>query len=298
MVTPAVSPFHPSFPAEFPPFWASDWGEDACGPWIAFCYRGVRQQLRWIRPGDFLMGSPENEPERLDDETPHRVILSQGFWLADTACTQALWQAVMGNNPRGFQGEERPVENVSWDDVQAFLSRLNHAAPDPGFRLPTEAEWECACRAGTTTAFWFGDQITPEQVNYDGNYPYADGAKGLYRKETVPVKELPRNGWGLYQMHGNVWEWCQDWYGDYPDETVVDPTGPMEGEARVLHGGGWVDFGRRVRSAYRGRGDPGDRDGIGGFRLARGQGASQSLPEAGEEGQAGRAGETKRSAVE
>ena len=242
-----------------------------------------------------MMGSPGNEAERWNDETPHRVILTRGFWLADTACTQALWQVVMGDNPSRFKGEERPVENVSWDEAQDFLTRLNHVAPEPGFRLPTEAEWEYACRAGTTTAFWFGDQITSEQVNYDGNYPYAGGIKGLYREETVEVKALPCNGWGLYQMHGNVWEWCQDWFGAYPAETVVDPTGPTEGEDRVLRGGSWIFDGQLARSASRLALGPGLRYDGAGFRLARGQVVRQDLPEAGGEGQADRAGETERS---
>jgi formylglycine-generating enzyme required for sulfatase activity len=142
--------------------------------------------------------------------------------------------------------------------------------------LPTEAEWEYSCRAGTTTPFSFGDQITPEQVNYDGNYPYAGGKKGLYREETVPVKDLPCNDWGLYQMHGNVWEWCQDWFGDYDLSVVEDPAGPSEGGSRVLRGGGWIDLGRNVRSAYRLAFAPGDRNGDFGFRLARGQASQET----------------------
>ncbi len=258
-------------PPEFPVPWASDWGEDTYGLWMAFRYRGVRQCLRWIEPGEFMMGSPASEAERLDDETQHHVILTEGFWLADTACTQALWQAVMGDNPSSFKGEERPVKRVSWDDVQRFIERLNPLAPDGGFRLPTEAEWEYACRAGTTTPFWFGDQITPEQVNYDSNYPYAGGSKGKYRNETVGVKALPCNGWGLYQMHGNVWEWCQDGYDPYPSATVVDPVGSAEGAERVRRGGGWFGDGGYVRSARRDRCDPASRFASIGFRLARGQ---------------------------
>ncbi len=201
-------------------------------------------------------------------------------WLADTTCTQALWQAVLGDNPSRFKGEDRPVENVSWDDAQRFIARLNELVSDGGFRLPTEAEWEYACRAGTRTAFWFGDQISPEQVNYDGDYPYAGGQTGLNRGETVEVKALPCNGWGLYQMHGNVWEWCQDWFGDYPAEMVVDPTGPAEGERRVLGGGSWVSYGRNARSAARFPGGPGSRRDVYGFRLARGQTAQPGEPEA------------------
>ena len=263
------------FPPEFPAAWASDWGEDAYGLWMSFCYHGVRQQLRWIPPGEFLMGSPEGEPERFYDETRHRVLLSRGFWLADTTCTQALWQAVMGENPSRFTGDDRPVEQVSWDEVQCFLARLNDAAPELALRLPTEAEWEYSCRAGTTTAFWFGDQITPAQVNYDGNYPYAGGKQGVYREETVPVKALPCNGWGLYQMHGNVWEWCQDWHGPYPTGSVIDPGGPAEGAGRVLRGGGWFYHGRLARSARRFAYAPRFRVDSVGFRLARGQAGSR-----------------------
>jgi formylglycine-generating enzyme required for sulfatase activity len=282
-----------SLPADFPAPWACDWGEDRYGLWMAFRYRGVKQCLRWIAPGEFLMGSPETEAERWDRETQHPVVLTQGYWLADTACAQALWRAVLGDNPSRFKGEDRPVENVSWDDAQGFIERLNKLVPEGGFRLPTEAEWEYACRAGTTTAFWFGDQITPEQVNYDGNYPYAGGPKGQYREHTVAVKALPCNGWGLYQMHGNVWEWCQDWFGEYSSETVIDPTGPAEGEGRVLRGGGWISSGWGVRSASRARDDPGHRNAIyGGFRLARGQTAGQGEPEARAGNRASRAGQT------
>ena len=275
MSEPEISPRHRSytefFPAEFPAFWASDWGEDTYGLWMAFRYRGVRQQLRWIEPGEFVMGSPENEAQRWEDEVHRKVRLSKGFWLADTTCTQALWQAVMGENPSNFKGEENPVDSVSWEDTQLFIEKLNAIVPGQGFRLPTEAEWEYACRAGTETPFWFGDQITLEQANYDGNYPYVGGKKGLYREETVPVKALPCNGWGMYQMHGNVYEWCQDWYGDYDLNALVDPTGSAEGQQRVLRGGSWNNLGRLVRSALRDANDPGGRGGHIGFRLARGQ---------------------------
>lgn len=220
------------------------------------------------------MGSPEADAERTNNEKQHRVILTQGFWLADTACTQALWRAVMGDNPSRFKGDERPVENVSWEDVQRLIERLNELTPGGGFRLPTEAEWEYACRAGTTTPFWFGERITPKQVNYDGDYPYPGGLPGKYREKTVEVKALPCNGWGLYQMHGNVWEWCQDWYGNYLMKRVVDPTGRVRGTKRVLRGGGWFNVGGDVRSAIRRATTPvGRHDGIG-FRLAQGKAPS------------------------
>jgi formylglycine-generating enzyme required for sulfatase activity len=244
---------------------------DQYGSYTDINIQGVIQRFRWIEPGEFLMGSPTTEPERYDHETQHRVILTQGFWLADTACTQALWQAVMGNNPSDFTGRERPVEGVSWDDTQQFIARLNALVPGGGFRLPTEAEWEYACRAGTMTPFWFGHQIIPEQVNYDGNHPYASGRKGKYRQEMMEVKALPCNGWGLYQMHGNVCEWCQDWFGDYPSAAVHDPMGPATGEERVYRGGSWFSSTRNVRAAYRVADDPGlPYVGLG-FRRARGQ---------------------------
>ncbi|MCI0734135.1 MAG: formylglycine-generating enzyme family protein, partial [Methylococcaceae bacterium] len=211
------------------PEWADDFGVDENGIYAVFRFRNVAQTLRWIPPGSFRMGSPENEPERSDDETPHEVVLTRGFWLADTTCTQALWEAVMGDNPSYFKGRDRPVETVRWEDTQAFLEKINSGVPGLALRLPTEAEWEYACRAGTATPFWFGGQIAPEQVNYNGNYPYAGGAKGRYRQETVAVKSLPCNPWGLYEMHGNVWEWCQDWYGGYDVEGIVDPAGPSGG---------------------------------------------------------------------
>src|SRR5919109_3308697 len=238
------------FPNPFPALWADEWGEDEFGLWMALTFQGVRQLFRWILPGTFLMGSPEDEPERYDDETQHPVTLTQGYWLADTACTQALWEAVTGENPAYFKDDaSNPVEQVSWNSVQEFIARLNSLVPELKARLPTEAQWEYACRAGTTTPFSFGKNITPEQVNY----------KGLYRGKTVPVKSLPPNPWGLYEMHGNVWEWCQDWYGDYPAEPGVDPIGPSEGADRVLRGGSWNDFGRRVRSASRYGYGPGAR---------------------------------------
>jgi sulfatase modifying factor 1 len=202
------------FPNPFPTLWASEWGEDEFGLWMALTFQGVRQVFRWILPGTFLRGSPESEPGRYDDETQHPVTLTQGYWLADTACTQALWQAIMGENPAYFKDDaNNPVESVSWDGVQQFIDKLNGLIPNLNVRLPTEAQWEYACRAGTTMPFSFGKDITPEQVNYNDKYPYAGGKKGFFRKKTVPVKSLPANPWGLYEMHGNVLEWCHDCYG-------------------------------------------------------------------------------------
>ncbi len=257
------------------PGWARDQGVDAQGWWAEFEVRGLVQRMRWIPPGQFLMGSPENEPQRTAEgeyaETQHQVTLTQGFWLADTACTQALWRAVLGESPSRFVGDERPVEQVSWDDlVQRFLPALNALVPGVEAVLPTEAQWEYACRAGTTSPFAFGDNITTDQVNYCGNYPYAGGPKGQYREQTLDVKALPANAWGLHQMHGNVWEWCADWVGPYPGEGVIEPLGPPGGRRRVLRGGTWIGDGGYCRSAIRLGFDPGNRSGNFGFRLALG----------------------------
>lgn len=157
-----------------------------------------------------------------------------------------------GSNPSHFQDDPRnPVEQVSWDDVQGFIGELKRRLPGLPVRLPSEAKWEYACRAGTTTPLSFGEDITPELVNYDGNHPYAGGEKGLYRQKTVPVASLPANPWGLCEMHGNVCEWCADRYGGYPTEPQVDPQGSQTGDGRVLRGGSWHIFGGCVRSAYR-----------------------------------------------
>ena len=216
------------------------------------------------------MGSPAYEPERSNNETQHPVTLSRGFWIAETPVTQALWEIFMGDNPSDFKGTELPVDSVSWDDAHRFISKLNGMKPELQLCLPTEAQWEYACRAGTTTPFYFGDNITTDQVNYDGNYPYNDGRKGEYREQTVGVKSLPPNAWGLYQMHGNVWEWCQDGYGDYLAEPVVDPQGVESGTYRVLRGGSWFNDGGYCRSADRLANDSAYRNYSYGFRLALG----------------------------
>jgi formylglycine-generating enzyme required for sulfatase activity len=277
--------------ADSPGRWTGDQplGVDAYGLYGDLTIEGVTQRFRWILPGTFRMGSPESEPERYANELQHEVTLTQGFWLADTACTQALWQAVMSGNPSTFKDDPRnPVETVSWEDAQRFIAALNARVPGLQARLPTEAEWEYACRAGTTTPFSFGENITPEQVNYHGGYPYAGGKEGLNRQRTVPVASLPANPWGVYEMHGNVWEWCQDWYGEYPSGPQVDPRGPAEeGAERVLRGGSWISFGRYCRSAYRFWFVPAGRYSYLGFRLARGQGASQGQGQASEERPAG-----------
>ncbi len=247
------------------PAWATAIGVDEYGLFADWQYESVVQRMRWIQPGLFWMGSPVEEAGRLSDrETLHSVMLTQGYWLADTACTQSLWEAVMGSNPSRFQGRNLPVEQVSWNDVSEFIDRINQKQLGLDFRLPTEAEWEYACRARTQTPYSFGDFIRADQANYYN--------EDHYRGEPVSVKDLPPNVWGLYQMHGNVYEWCQDWYeSEYGSEAVIDPIGPSQGSSRVLRGGSWDGGARFVRSAYRHCCSPEGRRSDFGFRLARGQ---------------------------
>ena len=216
-------------------------------------------KFTWISPGTFLMGSPKEEKERVANETQHKVTLSKGFYMGVYTVTQEQWKEVTGKNPSSFKGEKNlPVEQVSWDECQDFIKKLRKTDKKL-YRLPTEAEWEFACRAGTTTPFYFGATISTDQANYNGNFTYGTGKKGVFREKTTPVGSFPANAWGLYDMSGNVYQWCQDWYGDYPTNGVVDPQGPENGEYRVLRGGSWGDLPLNCRSAFRLRDGPGFR---------------------------------------
>ena len=250
---------------------------------------GIR--FRLIPPGTFMMGSPEDEPERSEDETRHEVTLARGIWVAETAVTQGQYKALTGENPSDFTGcDDLPVENVSWFDAVRCADLLSERAglescyevgsgeePDVrllglgrvGFRLPTEAEWEYFCRAGTTTPFWTGNNLTTDQANYDGNYPYEGNREGIKRGKTVPVRSFATNPWGLYEVHGNVWEWVWDWWGDDHSGSVTDPIGPSEGSYRVLRGGSWYYGARYCRSASRSWSLPGYRRVNLGLRLVR-----------------------------
>ena len=220
----------------------------------------IGMKFVWIPAGNFMMGSPKAEKDRWDHETQHKVKLSKGFYMGVHTVTQEQWQAVMGNNPSHFKGEKNlPVEKVSWDDCQEFVKKLRNKDKKQ-YRLPTESEWEYACRAGTTTPFHFGETISTDQANYNGDLTYGDGKKGVYRKKTTPVGNFPANAWGLHDMHGNVLQWCQDWYGDYPQNDAVDPQGAEKGAERVLRGGSWSLEPLNCRSAFRIRFVPGYRD--------------------------------------
>jgi len=218
---------------------------------------GVTLEMMYIPGGTFTM---ENEAKRKANKTQHKVTLSP-FFMGSYPVTQAQWEAVMGNNPSRFKGANRPVERVSWGDAVEFCEILSRKT-GKAYRLPTEAEWEYACRAGTTTPFYFGETITPDWVNYNGNHPYGSASK------TTDVGTFPPNRFGLYDMHGNVWEWCQDWHGDYPTGSVTDPTGPDTGSYRVKRGGDWSSTAGSCQSAYRDGDSPDDRDFRIGFRLA------------------------------
>ena len=227
---------------------------------------GVEMKFAWCPPGTFPMGSPAGEPQREDDETQHQVTLTRGYWLGIHLVTQAQWQAVMGSSPGQFRGDTFPVERVSWEDCQEFIKRL---AQKTGrrFRLPTEAEWEYACRAGTDTPFHFGKTISTDQANYDGRHTHGKCEKGVFQERTTPVAHFPANAWGLYDMHGNLWEWCQDRYWPYPSAEIIDPQGDNDGTARVVRGGTWYDGPWLCRSAYRGRAEPGRRFDLFGCRV-------------------------------
>ena len=216
---------------------------------------GETMEMIYVAPGSFVMGSPESEEGREDDETQHRVTLTKGFWLGKYEVTQKQWKSVMGNNPSHFKGDDLPVDNVSWNGCQKFIRKVNEQL-NCGARLPTEAEWEYACRAGTTGPY-AGDGL-------DGMGWY----KGNGRDRTHPVGQKRPNLWGFYDMHGNVWEWCNDWYSEYPSGSVTDPTGSASGGNRVVRGGSWFSSERRsCRSANRDRFNPGFRYGNFGFRL-------------------------------
>lgn len=258
------------WPPEFPPACASAWGDDQYGLWINVVIAGPVQRFRWIEPGEFVMGAPAGEPERRDDEGPlHVVRLTEGFWLADTACSQAVWEAVMVTNPSHFTDDpQNPVEQLSWDGVSRFLSRLDEMLSGVRVSLPTEAEWEYACRAGANEAFsWGNDTITPQQANYNGSYAYAGGVTGEYRGKTVPVKSFAPNAWGLYQMHGNVWEWCADGHRIYDNETQTNPRGP-EKASRVVRGGAWILDPEWLRAARHHERPRAFRSRIQGFRFS------------------------------
>ncbi len=228
---------------------------------------GRPQGFVWIQPGSFTMGSPMTEPDRDGDEGPQtQVAITSGFWMGRHEVTQREYVAIMGANPSHFKGETLPVDLVGWGEATHYCARLTEREatagrlpPQSAYRLPTEAEWEYACRAGTKTAFAFGSGLSSAQANYGGTYPN--------NGSTVPVESYAPNAWGLYDMHGNAWELCSDFYGLYPGGSVTDPKGPTAGSYRVIRGGCWADGAWFCRSAYRFSFGPGVWYGSIGFRV-------------------------------
>ncbi len=212
---------------------------------------GVTLEMVEILGGTFIMGSPASEAERDSDESPQHQVTVPGFFMAKYQLTQAQYQAITGNNPSYFKGDNRPVEQVIWNDAVTFCEKLSQKT-QKNYRLPSEAEWEYACRAGTTTPFYFGESITPELVNYDGNYTYGSVPKGQYRQQTTDVGSFPPNAFGLYDMHGNVWEWCFDDYIDsYSDAPKDGSALTGRSKFKVLRGGSWLSNPIGCRSADR-----------------------------------------------
>jgi formylglycine-generating enzyme required for sulfatase activity len=206
----------------------------------------------WVKPGTFMMGFPE-KAGRSRNETQHQVTLTKGFYLGKYEVTQAQWEQVnrwgknWRGNPSGFEGADHPVERVSWNDAVEFCNKPTEIEKKAGrvpqgmsYQLPTEAQWEYACRAGTTTAYSWGDSISLSNANYDFDVD-----------ETAPAGKYPANPWGFHDMHGNVWEWCADWYDTYPSRSVIDPEGTASNRARAYRGGGWWNDGKNLRSAMR-----------------------------------------------
>ena len=223
-----------------------------------------------VPAGSFQMGCDKNFDDCSDDELPrHSVTISKEFYLGKYEVTQEHWVAVMGSNPSKFKARTRPVEQVSWDDVQTFIRKLNAKEGSQKYRLPTEAEWEYAARADSGGKWCFGDDESrlSQFAHYDQDYDQCTSNESC----TNPVGKLSANAWGLYDMHGNVWEWVQDWYGEnyYSNSPATDPTGPSSGSCRVFRGGSWDRYAQLCRSALRNCRDPGYRNVDLGFRLAR-----------------------------
>ncbi|MCV2362178.1 formylglycine-generating enzyme family protein [Paucibacter sp. DJ1R-11] len=257
---------------DFPPPWASAWGDDQFGLWADLTVKGVTQRLRWIEPSGpegFWMGAPQKERDAIEqadvqrwanehESEPFRVVLDAGFWLADTPCTQAFWLAVMGDKPSRFSdqpnADQLPVEQVSWHEIERFILRFA-ATPDWACEdllgLPTERQWEYAARAGSRSAYWWGDRVDSVMASWE-------------QGGTTPVKRYPANPWGLFDVHSNVLEWCADLWQPRLDK----PEAELGGASHVVRGGSWINHPAHSRSAYRGKARLGVRRRDLGFRFA------------------------------
>ncbi len=232
-----------------------------------------------IPAGKFMMGSPDTEPGHRANEKPvHEVVIGNAFYLGVHLVTQSAYLTVTGKNPSRFTlteggGPDYPVESVSWEEAVTFCRKVSERPEERAagrtYRLPTEAEWEYACRAGTTTPFSFGESFNSTQGNFDAAYPYGEGEPARSIGRTTPVARYPASAWGLHDMHGNVWEWCSDWYAEayYSTLPLRDPPGPAEGRFRVLRGGSWKNQATACRAEYRNALAPHQRDSATGFRV-------------------------------
>ncbi len=285
----AVAPDQPAQPAPVSndpakPAWATATGADALGNWADLTIGSATQRFRFIKPGTFTMGSPQTEKDAalacvlleyktatrawFDSEVQHEVTLTKGYWMADCQCSQGFWTVVMGGNPARHRRDNLPADQICWTDSQEFCRKLSARVPGLMARLPTEAEWEYACRAGTITAFNCGAIITPEQVRYNGRHEFAGNCKGPCPNAPTPVKSLPPNAWGLHEMHGNMRQWCSDWLADLPATPQTDPTGPKAATGnRVFKGGAWYESPYMIRSAARGGKPDGYVEYCTGFRI-------------------------------
>ena len=227
-------------------------------------------ELVLVPAGSFVMGSPPGETGREPIEAAHEVRLSRAFYLGRHEVTQAQWHRLLGTRPSWFGdcGDGCPVERVSFHDAQRFVSRLSESSGER-FRLPTEAEWEYACRAGGTTPFHTGENLTSDQANYDARGPYPGFPAGEFRGRPSPVGSFPPNAWGLHDMHGNVWEWTDDWHCPYPPGPATDPRGRCSTELRVIRGGSWAFDANSARCALRYTHRPQDSGFSIGFRVVR-----------------------------
>ncbi len=282
------------------PSWAVAYGEDRFGLFADLEVMGVVQRMRWIPPGTFVQGSPKHEAGHQPWEEKARIVhLTRGFWLGDTPVTQAHLEAVTGSNPSRFKSDDRPVDRARYTVAMEFLQGLRALFPNSRWRLPNEAEWEYACRAGTTSATYVGDIVIEGNCNaprldeiawYSGNaglnFELGDRGHDLSKWSardhddeqwggTHPVKQLAPNAWGLYDMLGNVWETCEDRCGQMPAEyapnSVTDPRPAADGEWHVVRGGSWFSLAAAVRAAYRDYdGFPSEVDDELGFRIAEG----------------------------
>ena len=270
-------------------------GHKRAGDREVFRVNGVEFAFHWCPAGTFTMGSPESEEGHGDKEIQHQVTLTKGFWIMETEVTVGMFKAFVndtgykskGNTPYGRIGNEselnpnlswldpgfkqddnHPVSCVSWDDATEFCKWLSRKT-EQNITLPTEAQWEYACRAGSTTAYFWGNVLNGDKADCNGNFPYGTKTKGKYIGKTMPVGSYLPNAWGLYDMHGNVYEWCQDWDGDYSNESVTDPIGPLSGSNRISRGGGWDNMAQRCRSASRYGVSPERRGDLLGFRCVK-----------------------------